>query len=146
MNKKLISLIIILLITGCKKEEESASDILNTVSIPAKQKVIAPKPIKKESVEPLKTVAPSPSINEVLKTVPVAPITPPITESVAKPSPIEPVKPIPVITTPKPQPIAPIAKAVEVKPLPKVEPSKPITKPLIQEKKQGEVIMSIEFE
>ncbi|ACT51278.1 hypothetical protein [Methylovorus glucosotrophus] len=141
-SKLLLSCLILISLTACKKEE-SATDILDQVAIPPKKEVVAPKPVKPKAVELIKKVAPAPTINEPIKIVPIVenkPITPIV---VAKPPVIEVVKPIPKVIVPvKPVIVAPVKQEV-VKPVAKVESVQPIAKPV---DKKGEVVMSIEFE
>lgn len=142
-TKKLLPLLAILIALSACKKEESATDLLDAVVIPPKKEVVAPKPQTPKAVEPIKAVAPTPTINEVVKIVPIVKVKPVAPIVVAKPPVKEVAKPIPKVIVPvQPVIVAPVKKEV-VKPIAKVESVKPITKPV---EKKGEVVMSIEFE
>ncbi|SDK23206.1 hypothetical protein SAMN05192566_0727 [Methylophilus rhizosphaerae] len=79
MNKLHIfsACLMVVLATGCSKKEESATDILETIELPAKvvPPVAKPKPmVAPKPIEPIKEVSPTPTIKEVVKTAPLEPI------------------------------------------------------------------------
>lgn len=152
-SKLLITCLILLSLSACKKDEQTATDILDTVAIPPKKVEVAKKPLQPKPVETIKTIAPTPTIAEPVKIAPTveikpiepvkAPIQPKAVESI-KPLVVKPevintpgsviAKPMPVISKPIPEVIEPVKPVV----------AKPITKPV--EVKKPEVVMSIEFD